>query len=183
MLTLLLIGLPLFACILLFAVKTPAARNLAMVFSLLEFLLAIFAWFLFRNNPESSLLHINLTWVQSLNIHVNLSISALSLLMVLLTCFLVPLIVLSSFQSNYQNSNSFYALIALMQMALVGVFMANDGFLFYVFWELALIPIYFICLLWGGENRAKLLLNFFVYTLFGSLLMLIGLIYFYNHTA
>jgi NADH-quinone oxidoreductase subunit M len=70
-----------------------------------------------------------------------------------------------------------------MQMALIGVFTANDGFLFYVFWELALIPIYFICLVWGGENRAKITFKFFVYTLLGSLFMLIGLIYVYNHTG
>jgi NADH-quinone oxidoreductase subunit M len=69
-----------------------------------------------------------------------------------------------------------------MQMALVGVFTADDGFLFYVFWELALIPIYFICLVWGGENRGQITFKFFVYTLFGSLFMLIGLIYLYNHT-
>jgi NADH-quinone oxidoreductase subunit M len=71
----------------------------------------------------------------------------------------------------------------LMQMALVGVFVANDGFLFYVFWELALIPIYFICLVWGGDNRAKITFKFFVYTLFGSLFMLIALVFLYQHTG
>jgi NADH-quinone oxidoreductase subunit M len=182
MLTLLLIGLPLLASVLLFVAKAPAARNLAMTFSLLEFVLALGAWYVFSTNPDSSLLQVNFTWVAALNIHVNLSVTALSLLMLLLTCFLVPLIILSSFQSGYESANSFYALILLMQMALVGVFMANDGFLFYVFWELALIPIYFICLLWGGENRGKITFKFFVYTLFGSLFMLIGLIYLYNHT-
>jgi NADH-quinone oxidoreductase subunit M len=105
------------------------------------------------------------------------------MLMVLLTTFLVPLIILSSFNSSYEKPNSFYGLILLMQMALVGVFTANDGFLFYVFWELALIPIYFICLLWGGENRGRITFKFFVYTLFGSLFMLVGLVYLYNHTG
>jgi NADH-quinone oxidoreductase subunit M len=69
-----------------------------------------------------------------------------------------------------------------MQMALIGVFVSLDGFLFYIFWELALIPIYFICLLWGGENRARITFKFFIYTLTGSLLMLGGLIYLYLHT-
>jgi NADH-quinone oxidoreductase subunit M len=73
--------------------------------------------------------------------------------------------------------------ILLMQMALVGVFAANDGFLFYVFWELALIPIYFICLLWGGEHRQRITFKFFIYTFAGSLFMLVGLIYVYNHTS
>jgi NADH-quinone oxidoreductase subunit M len=111
------------------------------------------------------------------------SVDALSMLMVLLTTFLVPLIILSSFNTSYEKPNSFYGLILLMQMALVGVFTANDGFLFYVFWELALIPIYFICLLWGGENRGRITFKFFVYTLFGSLFMLVGLVYLYNHTG
>jgi NADH-quinone oxidoreductase subunit M len=70
----------------------------------------------------------------------------------------------------------------IMQMALVGVFTAMDGFLFYIFWELALIPIWFICLLWGGENRARITFKFFVYTLTGSLLMLVALIYIYLQT-
>jgi NADH-quinone oxidoreductase subunit M len=105
------------------------------------------------------------------------------MLMVLLTTFLMPLIILSSFNTSYEKPNSFYGLILLMQMALVGVFTANDGFLFYVFWELALIPIYFICLLWGGENRGRITFKFFVYTLFGSLFMLVGLVYLYNHTG
>ncbi|MBP6757154.1 MAG: NADH-quinone oxidoreductase subunit M, partial [Bacteroidia bacterium] len=108
---------------------------------------------------------------------------ALSLLLVLLTAFLVPLIILSSFKNEYDKPNSFYGLILIMQMALVGVFTANDGFLFYVFWELALIPIYFICLLWGGENRGAITFKFFVYTLLGSLFMLVGLIYVYSHTG
>jgi NADH-quinone oxidoreductase subunit M len=93
------------------------------------------------------------------------------------------LIILSSFKNEYDKPNSFYGLILIMQMALVGVFTANDGFLFYVFWELALIPIYFICLLWGGENRGAITFKFFVYTLLGSLFMLVGLIYVYSHTG
>ncbi len=75
-----------------------------------------------------------------------------------------------------------FSLILLMQFALVGVFMAMDGLLYYIFWELALIPIYFIALRWGGENRVAITLKFFIYTLAGSLLMLFGFImlYWYN---
>ena len=182
MLTILLIGVPLLTSLMLFAMKGRNARGLALSASVIEFVLALAAFIQFRSNPDSALLSFNSNWVQSLNIHFEVSINALSLLMVLLTTFLVPLIILSSFKSEYENPGSFYALILLMQMALVGVFVANDGFLFYVFWELALIPVYFICLLWGGEHRAQITFKFFVYTLFGSLFMLIGLIYLYNHT-
>jgi NADH-quinone oxidoreductase subunit M len=103
--------------------------------------------------------------------------------MILLTTFLVPLIMLSAQTSTYTQPGHFFGLVLLMEAALIGVFTATDGFLFYVFWELALIPIYFICLLWGGENRARITFKFFIYTLAGSLFMLIGLIYLYNNTA
>lgn len=179
----LLIIVPLIAGLLVFGAKGKASRHLALGFSLVEFALSLVAFFQFKHNPASSELILNCTWVESLGIHFAVGLDALSLLLVLLTSFLVPLIILSSFKNDYEKPNSFYGLILIMQMALVGVFTANDGFLFYVFWELALIPIYFICLLWGGENRGAITFKFFVYTLLGSLFMLVGLIYVYSHTG
>lgn len=179
----LLITVPLLASLLVFITKGNSNKTIALGASIVEFALALVAYFQFKHSPDSALLALNCNWVESLGIHFAVSIDALSLLMVLLTTGLVPLIILSSFNTEYKNSNSFYGLILLMQMALVGVFVANDGFLFYVFWELALIPIYFICLLWGGEGRARITFKFFVYTLFGSLFMLIGLVYLYQHTG
>jgi NADH-quinone oxidoreductase subunit M len=110
------------------------------------------------------------------------AIDGISLLMVLLTTVLTPFIVLSSFKYSYENVRSFYGLILFMEMALVGVFVSLDGFLFYIFWEMALIPIYFICLRWGGINRGAVTLKFFIYTLAGSLIMLVGFIYLYYQT-
>lgn len=179
----LLIFVPLIASLLVFLSKGNASRTIAFGASLLEFVLALIAYFQYKHNPGGTSLILNLSWIESLGIHFAVSIDALSLLMVLLTTGLVPLIILSSYAREYKNSSSFYGLIMLMQMALVGVFVANDGFLFYIFWELALIPIYFICLLWGGEGRAKITFKFFVYTLFGSLFMLLGLVYLYQHTG
>jgi NADH-quinone oxidoreductase subunit M len=92
------------------------------------------------------------------------------------------LLIFSSRSETYDSPHTFYGLTLMMQMALVGVFTALDGFLFYIFWEMALIPIYFICLIWGGENRARVTLKFFIYTLAGSLLMLVGLLYVYYQT-
>lgn len=179
----LLIIVPLIAALLVFLTKGNNSRNLALGLSVVEFVLSVAVFCQYKHNPASHDLVLNCTWVESLGIHFAVSVDALSLLMVLLTTFLVPLIILSSFNTKYDRPSSFYGLILLMQMALVGVFTANDGFLFYVFWELALIPIYFICLLWGGENRGRITFKFFVYTLFGSLFMLVGLIYLYNHTG
>jgi NADH-quinone oxidoreductase subunit M len=183
MLTGLLIVFPLLAAILVFFTKGTVSRNAALGLSVIEFLLSVFAVYVFKQNPADAKLLLNCTWIEPLGVKFAVSIDGLSLLLVLLTTFLVPLIILSSFKTNYERANSFYGLMLLMQMALVGVFTANDGFLFYVFWELALIPIYFICLLWGGENRGSITFKFFVYTLFGSLFMLIGLIYLYQHTG
>src|ERR1700757_133871 len=183
MLTGFLILFPLIASLILFLVKGDGAKKIAFAFSLVEFGISLLAYVWFRANPAMDTLSLNCTWVESLGIKFAVGFDGISMLLVLLTTFLVPLIILSSFQTTYDKPNTFYALILLMQSALVGVFVANDGFLFYVFWELALIPIYFICLLWGGENRAKITFKFFVYTLFGSLFMLIGLIFLYNHTG
>ncbi|REJ80981.1 MAG: NADH-quinone oxidoreductase subunit M [Bacteroidetes bacterium] len=124
----------------------------------------------------------NSWWVRSLGISYYIGLDGLGLLLVLLTVFLVPLIILASFKHSYEKPGLFYALVLLMQTALIGVFISYDGFLFYVFWELALIPIYLICLMWGGKNRAAITLKFFIYTLAGSLLMLVALIYLWTKT-
>ncbi len=178
----LLIVFPLLAALLVFMAKGKGARNLALGLSVIQFALSLVALFQLKHNPGSHQLLLNCTWIKSLGINFAVGIDGISMLLILLTTFLVPLIILSSFKNDYEKENIFYGLILLMQMALVGVFMANDGFLFYVFWELALIPIYFICLMWGGEHRAKITFKFFVYTLFGSLFMLLGLIYLYNNS-
>ncbi len=183
MLTGLLIVIPLVASLLVFLTKGKAARMLALAAAVAEFSFSIGVYFHYVYHPGSASLMLNCTWVESMGIKFAVGLDGIGLLLVLLTTFLVPLIILSSFKNDYEKPNAFYGLILLMQMALIGVFTANDGFLFYVFWELALIPIYFICLLWGGENRGKITFKFFVYTLFGSLFMLIGLIYLYNHTG
>lgn len=179
----LLIVVPLIASLLVFFTKGKASRNLALALSIAEFALSLAVFFQYKHNPMSKDLALNCSWIESMGIHFAVSADALSILMILLTTFLVPLIILSSFNTNYEKPHSFYSLILLMQMALIGVFTANDGFLFYVFWELALIPIYFICLVWGGQDRGRITFKFFVYTLLGSLFMLVGLIYLYNHTG
>src|SRR5688572_11184949 len=121
-------------------------------------------------------------WIENLGISFKFGLDGVGLLMVLLTNTLVPLIIYSSFNREIRDYKNYYSLIFLMQFALIGVFSSLDGFLFYVFWELALIPIWFICLLWGGADRVRITLKFFIYTLSGSLIMLVGLIYLYLQT-
>ncbi len=182
MITLLLIFFPLVAALLLLFVKGQQVRNMALGAAIIEFAIVVFALTQYQHGNTTQF-EVNYNWINSLGISFHVGMDGISLLMVLLTTFLVPIIILTSFNREYSNPSYFYSLLLAMQFALVGVFVSLDGFLFYIFWELALIPIYFICLLWGGENRARITFKFFVYTLSGSLLMLGGLIYLYLHTS
>jgi NADH-quinone oxidoreductase subunit M len=177
MTTVLLILLPLAACLLMLLVGGENAKRAALGLALVEFALSLYAISQVGQNPNT--LALDIPWMP-FGAHFAVNMDGISALMVLLTTLLMPLIILSSFKGNY--SNRFYSLVFMMQAALIGVFTAMDGFLFYIFWELALIPIYFICLIWGGENRSKITFKFFIYTLAGSLVMLVGLLYVYMMT-
>ncbi|WP_089320202.1 complex I subunit 4 family protein [Pontibacter ummariensis] len=182
MLTALLLLWPALAALLVLLIKGPGAKKVAFVAALAEFALALVATSYFNIENGGIQLALSIPWVESAGIRFSIGMDGISLLMVLLTTFLVPLIVLSSFKHDYENPNAFYALILFMQTGLIGVFMALDAFLFYFFWEVALIPIYFIAALWGGENRIKVTFKFFVYTIFGSLFMLAAFVYLYLQT-
>jgi NADH-quinone oxidoreductase subunit M len=181
MLTLLLIFFPLVAALLLFVFKPQSAKSIALTAALLELVISLVVVVEF-NKTGGPQFEVNIPWITSLGLNFSAAIDGISLLLVLLTTVLVPLIILSSFSKTYDKPSTFYGLILTMQMALIGVFVARDGLLFYLFWEVALIPIYFICLIWGGEDRGRITFKFFVYTLAGSLLMLIGLVYLYFQT-
>ncbi|AXB56099.1 complex I subunit 4 family protein [Flavobacterium fluviale] len=123
------------------------------------------------------------SWITQPKISFALNADGLGLAMVLLTAALTPIIIFSSFGNEYKNAKGFYALILFMAFAMTGTFLAADGLLYYIFWELALIPIYFIALIWGNgdaEERRKAVVKFFIYTLAGSLFMLTAFIYLYQ---
>lgn len=181
MLTLFLILWPLGIALGIFLFRPANARVLAFIASIIEFLASSIVIFLFDKSGGSQFTF-GIAWVPSLGINFKVGVDGISLLLLVLTTGLVPFIILSSFRTNQQKPANFYGLILLMQMALVGVFTALDGFLFYIFWEMALIPIYFICLIWGGDSRASVTLKFFIYTLAGSLFMLVALMYLYYQT-
>ena len=122
-------------------------------------------------------------WISKPNISFALQADGLALAMLLLTTALTPIIIYSSFGNTYKNPKAFYALILFMTFAMAGTFLASDGLLYYIFWELSLIPIYFIALIWGNgdaEERKKAVVKFFIYTLAGSLFMLVAFIYLYQ---
>lgn len=182
MLTIFLIFFPLLAALVIFMLRPQQAKVWALAASLIELVVSIIVLADFDSASVLPQFAVNVPWIKSAGINFSVGVDGISMLLVLLTTVLVPFIILSSFSHNYDKAHTFYGLVLTMQMALVGVFVALDGFLFYLFWEMALIPIYFICLIWGGENRAKITLKFFIYTLAGSLLMLVALMYLYYRT-
>lgn len=155
-----------------------AAKHVALVSTLIS--LALTAVVLCNYIPDASKQFVvNYPWIQNLGISFHAGIDGISIITVLLTNVLIPLIILAGYQHNYKNANAFFALILFMQSGLLLVFTALDAFLFYIGWEAALIPIYFICAVWGGKDRIKVNMKFFVYTIAGSLFMLLGIIYLY----
>ena len=156
------------------------APKVAMVFGLTAFAGAI--CLLSQYNLGQEINYAKL-WIAKPNISFALQADGLSLAMLLLTTALTPIIIYSSFGNTYKNPKAFYALILFMTFAMAGTFLASDGLLYYIFWELSLIPIYFIALIWGNgdaEERKKAVVKFFIYTLAGSLFMLVAFIYLYQ---
>jgi NADH-quinone oxidoreductase subunit M len=178
MITVFILFFPLLASVALLFTKNEYAKKIALAISFIELVATAIAAFSFVPGPNVQL-SVNYEWISTLGINFYTGMDGISLLMVLLTSFLVPIIILSSFSKEYSNAKAFYFLILLMETGLQGVFVSQNTFLFYIFWELALVPIYFISAIWGGEKRIQVTLKFFIYTILGSLFMLLAFIYLY----
>lgn len=156
------------------------ASKVALFFGVASFGLSLYLLGLFNDGVSIDFIG---RWMSKPNISFALTADGLSLAMVLLTTALSPIIIYSSFGNFFPNAKSFYALILFMTFAMTGTFLASDGLLYYVFWELSLIPIYFIALIWGNgdaEERKQAVVKFFIYTFAGSLFMLTAFIYLYQ---
>jgi len=121
-------------------------------------------------------------WMPLLGSSFSVGIDGMGKILCLLTAIAFPVIFLATWHNSYSNAKNFFALMLLAQAGLMGVFVAYDALLFYFFWELALIPAYFLCSQWGGEKRIAVTFKFFLYTFIGSLFLLIGIIYLYFRT-
>ena len=145
--------------------------------SLLAFLVSLLVYFNFDSTiPHFQFVH-QVLWIESLNISYNVGADGISVLLVLLTTFLTPLTLLSSWNSIKKNIKMFTFSMLLLEAGMLGVFISLDIFLFYIFWEAMLIPMYFIIGIWGGERRIYASVKFFIFTMFGSLLMLVAIIW------
>ncbi|GAA3921682.1 NADH-quinone oxidoreductase subunit M [Chitinophaga oryziterrae] len=177
MLTVLLILIPLVAGLVTFGLKGSGPKTLGLIASVASLAVTVGALFQYRTAPES--VQFSACWIPQLGARFSVGLDGMGMMLCLLTAISFLLIFVVIYGRNYERSNSFYGLMLLSQAGLTGVFTAYDAMLFYVFWELALIPVYFLCSLWGGEKRIPVTFKFFVYTFTGSLLMLVGIIYIY----
>ena len=178
MITLLLILTPLVAGLIAFSLKQgSSAKTFALLASLATLAIALVAVF----TPGT--IGYDAAWLNSLGSRISFKADGMGKMLSLLTAVSFPIIFTAVYNNEYKNASSFYALMLLSQAGLMGVFLASDALLFYFFWELALIPVYFLCSIWGGEKRIAVTFKFFVYTFIGSLIMLIGLLFMYFNTA
>ncbi len=163
------------AIVLLFVKHEKRAQDIAIVAGIASLTAAVN---IIINNVAS----VDLTWLQVLNSRFVLQADGLAKILILLTAISFPAIFIATNNNQITQKNIFLSLMLFTQAGLMGVFLAGDALLFYFFWELALIPVYFLCSIWGGERRIAVTFKFFIYTFLGSLFMLIGIIYMYMHT-
>jgi len=163
------------AIVLLFIKKDTLASQTAITASIATLALAVF---LAYNKVET----FDLNWLPSLNSRFTLQADGLAKILILLTAISLPAILIASDKNEYKQKYIFLSLLLFTQAGLMGVFLAGDALLFYFFWELALIPVYFLCSIWGGEKRIAITFKFFIYTFLGSLFMLIGILFLNAHT-
>ncbi|MGB8190538.1 MAG: NADH-quinone oxidoreductase subunit M [Chitinophagaceae bacterium] len=155
------------------------AKSWALLSSIVTLVISLIGLGVFN---KSGSLQFSAEWLPALGSKFSLKSDGMSQMLCLLTAIAFPIIFIATYKNHYKNPGSFYALMLLSQAGLLGVFLASDALLFYFFWELALIPVYFLCSIWGGERRIPVTFKFFIYTFVGSLLMLVGLIYLYLQT-
>lgn len=177
MLTVLLILIPLVTGLLTLGLKGSGPKVLGLISSLASLAVVAGALFQFQAAPEG--LQVTASWIPQLGAQFSVGLDGMGIMLCLLTAVAFVLVFITIYNRNYERPGSFYGLMLLSQAGLIGVFTAYDALLFYVFWELALIPVYFLCSMWGGEKRIPVTFKFFIYTFAGSLLMLVGLIYLY----
>lgn len=182
----LLLWIPLVTGIISFFIrKESSVKTFALLSSIATLIVSILSlcYSDYANHPDYFLYNnVSYIWLPYLGSSFSVGLDGMGFLLTFLTAFTFPIIFAATFKSEFKNSGSFYGLMLLSQAGLMGVFVAMDMLVFYFFWELALIPVYFLCSRWGGERRIQATFKFFIYTFVGSLLMLVGIIYMYLHT-
>ncbi len=152
------------------------ARWITLVTLMVEFVVSIGMWWAFDPNVSGWQFYIDAPWLPDLHSRFTIGVDGISLFMVLLTTFLMPLAALGDWTSVRTKLRTHYALLLILTTGMIGVFVALDFLLFYVFWEIMLVPMYFVIGIWGGSRRIYASEKFFIYTMGGSLLMLVAIL-------
>jgi NADH-quinone oxidoreductase subunit M len=163
--------------------NAPMQRNLALAGALGGFLVTIPLWAGFSNATPAMQFVERLAWIPRFNVYYHLGVDGISMLFILLNSFITPLVVIAGWTVIERRVGQYMGAFLIMSGLLNGVFSALDGMLFYVFFEATLIPMFIIIGVWGGANRVYAALKFFLYTFFGSVLMLVSLLYLYNKSG
>ncbi|MCP4568230.1 MAG: NADH-quinone oxidoreductase subunit M [FCB group bacterium] len=160
-------------------------RHSALFFSLMTFLASLCLIFRFDPVATGMQFEINLPWIEQFGVGYHLGIDGLSMLLIVLTTFLTAVAILSTFKAVEHSVRGFYISLLLLEVGMLGVFACLDLFLFYVFWEVMLVPMYFLIGLWGGVRRLYAAIKFVLFTMIGSLLMLVAILvlYFQYHAV
>ena len=159
--------------------QTETIKGVALIVAIITLILSLFVYAQFDKLGAGMQLTVNVPWVTSLGIHYHLGIDGISLLLIVLTTLLTVLCILSSWRSITHGVKGFFISMLVLTGGMIGVFCALDLFLFYVFWEVMLIPMYFLIGIWGGPRRVYAAIKFVLFTMFGSLLMLVAILYLY----
>jgi NADH-quinone oxidoreductase subunit M len=160
-----------------------SARMVAFVTLALEFVVSMGLWWTFDPANAGWQSAVDAEWIPMWGIRFTLGLDGIALMMILLTTLIMPLCVLGSWTSVKTRVNTFFALMLVLTSGMLGVFMARDLFLFYVMWEVMLVPMYFIIGIWGGARRLYASIKFFIYTMLPSLLMLVAILYLGVHAG
>src|SRR5713101_7445937 len=175
---------PLVGAVLLMAIPAfkrndDAVRWVANIFGVLGFLVSLPLWFRFDRAAAGFQFVEKKPWIPGIGVMYYFGVDGISTLLILLTTLLGAIAILSSWKAIHDRVRQYYVFLLLLQVGMLGVFCALDMFLFYVFWEVMLVPMYFLIGIWGGERRLYAAIKFFLYTLVGSVVMLLGVLKMY----
>ena len=164
--------------------QAETIRWTALITSIITFVSSLLLWVGFDNSQAGLQQTTSWSLLPSFGISIDFGVDGLSLLMIILTTFIMPLAILSSFRAHIFHERGrqklYYLFMLLLEWAMIGVFVAQDLFVFYIFWEVSLVPMYFLVGIWGAERRVYAAVKFFLYTMAGSLLMLLAILYLGN---
>jgi NADH-quinone oxidoreductase subunit M len=178
-----LLAFPLLAAVAVLLRPVREAKWIALVATLIEFLVSVPLWWKFDVTTAAMQFQVARPWIAGWGVWFRLGLDGISLFMVLLTTFTMPLAVLGSFNYIREKERAYYGLLLVLTTGMLGVFLALDLFVFYVFWEIMLIPMYFLIGVWGGPRRLYAAIKFFLFTFVGSLLMLVAILTIYYYVG